>query len=140
MKQPIVKKSIPVFLMLALLTQVNANSPAVEASILADSVNEYYEVLVENIPEPIDGYQSFQRKLAFPEGNYSRDFEANVLIWIFIDTSGKVIDYNIVNNDCEPQFCESVINAVLTTNWTPACREGEPVSVGMYLPICFKSE
>ncbi len=117
-----------------------ANAPAQVPTDSSQKVNEYYEILLEQLPTPVGGYTSLQEKLYFPDGNYSMDFEAHLLIWISIDSQGQVADYKIVNKNCAQPFCDSAVNAITSINWNPAYRNGVPVSVGMYLPITFKMQ
>ena len=61
------------------------------------------------------------------------------MIYAYIDTMGKVLEARIIQSPSEA-LNEASINAVKKTEWIPATKEGNPVSVWVMVPIVFKAK
>ena len=57
--------------------------------------------------------------------------EGEVLVLVFIDATGDVGAVKILKGSPYPEFNEAAERAALATKWTPATRDGKPVSVSV---------
>jgi TonB family protein len=76
----------------------------------------------------------------YPQALYSRKAQGNVVLRIFIDSTGRVHPESTVveQPSGEPAFDSAAIAGVVDLRFTPAQRHGKPVSVSVLFPIYFR--
>jgi len=92
---------------------------------------------VEVMPEPIGGMKAIYKKLHYPAGAKKNNIEGTVLIRVFIDRDGEVLDAQILKEigyGCD----ESARIAVFYHRFKPGLQKGQRVKIQMDIPIEFK--
>ena len=119
--------------------KVNTNQP------LPPSVEEVknleedpaFYLSVEVMPEPIGGLQAIYRKVSYPKKAIENHIEGTVVIRVFIDRDGEVLDAQVVKGigyGCD----ESARLAVFYHRFSPGLQRGQRVKVQMDIPVEFK--
>jgi len=91
-------------------------------------------------PKPVDGYVAIQKQLHYPEIAQKAGIEGKVLIWAFVDKTGKITKAKIKkgigsgDSSCE----KAALAAISNTEWEPATAKDEPLGVWVMVPIEFK--
>jgi protein TonB len=96
-----------------------------------------YFVAVEEMPSPIGGIQSIQKKIVYPEIAKRAGVEGKVYVLAFIDEQGNVTKAQIIKGigaGCD----EAALDAVLKTKFTPGKQRGKQVKVQLSIPIIFR--
>jgi protein TonB len=73
----------------------------------------------------------------YPEEAMKNGIEGTVYVKIWVDTEGKVRDAVIAKSDNE-LFDKASISAAMQFRFTPAMKDGNPVSVWVVVPIKYK--
>jgi TonB family protein len=92
---------------------------------------------VEVMPEPIGGMKAIYKKLHYPAAAIKNNIEGTVLIRVFIDRDGEVLDANVLKGigyGCD----ESARIAVFYHRFKPGLQKGQRVKIQMDIPIEFK--
>jgi TonB family protein len=76
----------------------------------------------------------------YPPALYSRKAQGNVVLRIFIDSTGHVHPESTVvaQSSGEPAFDSAAIDGVVELRFAPARRHGVPVAVSVLFPIYFR--
>ena len=92
---------------------------------------------VEIMPEPIGGIDAIYRKITYPKQAKENNIEGTVIIRVFIDRDGEVLDAQVVKGigyGCD----EAARLAVFYHRFKPGLQMGKRVKVQMDIPIEFK--
>jgi TonB family protein len=98
--------------------------------------SEFY-VAAEEMPQPIGGIESIQKKIHYPEIAKRAGIEGRVYVKAYIDTLGNVVETEIIRGigaGCD----EAAIKAVEATKFNPGKLNGKSVNVQVSIPILFK--
>lgn len=76
----------------------------------------------------------------YPPALYSRKAQGNVVLRVFIDSTGRVHPEStvVVESSGEPAFDSAAITGVREVRFTPARRRGVPTAVSILFPIYFR--
>lgn len=92
---------------------------------------------VEIMPEPIGGLDAIYRKITYPKEAKENNIEGTVIIRVFIDRDGEVLDAQVVKGigyGCD----EAARLAIFYHRFKPGLLRGKRVKVQMDIPIEFK--
>jgi TonB family protein len=92
---------------------------------------------VEVMPEPIGGMKAIYKKISYPKQAKENKIEGTVVIRVFIDRDGEVLDAELVKGigyGCD----ESARLAVFYHRFKPGLQRGQRVKVQMDIPVEFK--
>ena len=92
---------------------------------------------VEIMPEPIGGMDAIYRKITYPKKAKENNIEGTVIIRVFIDRDGEVLDAKVVKGigyGCD----EAARLAIFYHRFKPGLQRGKRVKVQMDIPIEFK--
>lgn len=98
--------------------------------------DEPYINWAEEMPEPIGGLKTLQKKVVYTEIARIARIEGKVIIEAWIDKEGNVVDARIIR-DIGGGLGESALNAVLSTKFIPGKQRGIPVKVKVMIPVRF---
>ena len=96
-----------------------------------------YYLSVEVMPEPIGGMDAIYKKISYPKEAKENNIEGTVIIRVFIDRDGEVLDAVLLKGigySCD----ESARLAIFYHRFTPGLQRGQRVKVQMDIPIEFK--
>lgn len=96
------------------------------------------EVAYDTPPQPIGGYSALSENLVYPDAAKQAGIEGRTILNVLIDASGKVMKTSIINSSGNEACDKAAAEAVLTVNWQPAKKNGQPVSVWIGVPFDFK--
>ncbi len=102
-----------------------------------DSKYGEYSATPEVQPELIGGMGELVKYIVYPDLAKKAGIEGKVLVKVFIDETGKVIDTQIlkgVGAGCD----ESAMDAIKQVKFKPALLKGKPVKCTVVIPIMFK--
>ena len=89
-------------------------------------------------PEPIGGYVSVQRNLKYPEVARKAGIEGRVIVWAKIDEQGKIMKMRVMTS-LGPNGCdEAAMTAISKTEWKPAMKDDQPITVWIAVPVEFR--
>lgn len=89
-------------------------------------------------PQPVDGFLSIQKNLAYPEIARKAGVEGRVLVHTFIDENGNVTETKIAQS-LGPNGCdEAAMKAIKSVTWTPARKDNRNIGVWIEVPIDFR--
>jgi len=92
---------------------------------------------VEVMPEPIGGMNAIYKKVYYPEYARKNNIEGTVIVRVFIDRDGEVLDAQI--NEGLGYGCdESARMAIFYHRFKPGLQRGQRIKVQMDIPIEFK--
>ena len=89
------------------------------------------------MPEPIGGMDAIYKKISYPKEAKENNIEGTVIIRVFIDRDGEVLDAVLLKGigySCD----ESARLAIFYHRFTPGLQRGQRVKVQMDIPIEFK--
>lgn len=98
---------------------------------------EDFFVVVEQMPELIDGLAALQKKIRYPEKARRAGIEGRVIVEFIVNKDGTVEDPHVVRGiggGCD----EEAVRAVSQSIFRPGRQRGEPVRVQYSLPVLFK--
>lgn len=77
--------------------------------------------------------------IKYPAEAYEAKIQGRVVVGFNIGTDGKMSDFKIIKG-VDPQLDAEAVRAVraLNVTWTPALKDGQPVSCSFALPVEFK--
>ena len=105
---------------------------------IAKSFNkEDYEIMAEQMPEPIGGLKAIQEMVVYPEKALADSIEGKVYVLTFINENGDVVRTEIIKS-AHPLLDSAAISAVKEIKFTPAIHKGKNVKVQVTVPIVFK--
>lgn len=97
-------------------------------------------LIVEESPEPVDGYRSFYdqigKTLKYPKAALKRGIEGKVFVEFVVDRQGQPTEMKVlkgIGGGCD----EEAMRAIAQSKWKPGKQRGRPVMVRMVLPIVF---
>lgn len=92
----------------------------------------------EEIPDilPQVDMQQLQHNIVYPELALRRELEGKVVISVLIDGKGKVVESSILQST-HSVFNDAALKAVRKSSFTPAFRNGKPVSFPLIIPVTF---
>lgn len=96
-----------------------------------------YFVVVEEMPELIDGLESIQQEIRYPQEAIDLGIEGRVYVQFIVNRNGDVENPKIIRGiggGCD----EAAIEAVRHARFKPGKQRGEPVPVLYSLPIIFR--
>jgi TonB family protein len=94
---------------------------------------------VEVMPEPIGGMKAIYKKISYPKQAKENGVEGTVVIRVFIDRDGEVLDAEVVEGigfGCD----ESARLAIFYHRFKPGLQRGQRVKVQMDIPVEYKME
>lgn len=92
---------------------------------------------VEVMPEPIGGMKAIYKKMHYPAAAKKNNIEGTVLIRVFIDRDGEVLDAQVLKGigyGCD----ESARIAVFYHRFKPGLQKGQRVKIQTDIPVEFK--
>jgi len=92
---------------------------------------------VEVMPEPIGGMKAIYKKIYYPEYARKNNIEGTVIMRVFIDRDGEVLDAQVIEGigyGCD----ESARIALFYHRFKPGLQRGQRIKVQMDIPIEFK--
>ncbi len=92
---------------------------------------------VEVMPEPIGGMKAIYKKVYYPANAKKNNIEGTVIIRVFIDRDGEVLDAKVIEGlgyGCD----ESARMAIFYHRFKPGLQRGQRIKVQMNIPIEFK--
>lgn len=110
--------------------------PVVEEKRDFDEDPAFY-LSVEVMPEPVGGMKSIYKKIHYPENAKKNNIEGTVIIRVYIDRDGEVLDakvYKGIGYGCD----ESARIAIFYHRFKPGLQRGQRVKVQMDIPVEFK--
>ena len=77
--------------------------------------------------------------IKYPANAYEAKIQGRVVVGFNIGTDGRMSDFKIIKG-VDPQLDAEAVRAVraLNVTWTPALKDGQPVSCSFALPVEFK--
>ncbi|NQT24575.1 energy transducer TonB [candidate division KSB1 bacterium] len=88
-------------------------------------------------PMPVGGFGAISKNLIYPEPARKAGLEGRVLVYVRIDTSGRMTTARVVNSPDE-SLDQAALAALEKTAWQPAKKETRPVSVWIAIPVDFR--
>lgn len=88
-------------------------------------------------PTPVGGYAAIQEAIKYPKIAREAGIEGTVIVQAVIDTSGIARDL-IVLRGVDEMLDLAALAAIVSINWNPAQKAGEPVAVKISVPIVFR--
>jgi TonB family protein len=92
-------------------------------------------VQVDRLPD--FSMNELSSRLHYPTEARRKNIEGRVVVQALIDTLGKVIRTQIAMSDND-LLTEAALSAVMSTSFTPAYRNGQPIAVWVSIPVTFK--
>jgi len=97
-------------------------------------------VIVEKMPEPVGGLETFFKTLRnhmkYPRKAERAGVAGKVFVSFIVNEKGELQDFSIVKGigfGCD----EEAIRVIALTNWNPGKQRGRPVKVRMIQPVNF---
>ena len=121
--------------------KVNTNQPlppTIEEERNLEEDPAFY-LSVEVMPEPIGGMKAIYKKISYPKQAKENKIEGTVVIRVFIDRDGEVLNAELVKGigyGCD----ESARLAIFYHRFKPGLQRGQRVKVQMDIPVEFKLE
>ena len=78
-------------------------------------------------PKPVGGIQELQKRTIYPLLAEEYRFEGDVIVEFHVDEVGNVSQIKVVQS-AGPLFDDSAMEAVASTEWSPAKQNGKPVA------------
>jgi TonB family protein len=107
-----------------------------------DSTKKAIDALAEAGAPPDELPVMLNRELPFryPDALYSAKVQANVVLRIFIDSTGAVWPEStrVVQTSAHPELDSAAVRGVPQLRFLPAKRGGKPVGVSIKLPVFFR--
>ena len=126
-----------------ILEAQNSLSPSSLKSQQKNSKGEDIFEVVEDMPTPKGGMESFYRtigeNLIYPQEAVANGIEGRVYVQFVVETDGTLSDIKVVKG-AGNGFDEAAMEAIKTTSgqWEAGRQKGTPVSTRMVMPIMFK--
>jgi TonB family protein len=76
-------------------------------------------------------------ELIYPESALKSNVQGKVLVGFTIDTAGNVTNVYVANGISEELDAEAIRIVSASPQWTPAYKDGKPISVSYKMPITF---
>jgi len=116
---------------------------AFAACVTKDDAKKLVEALQEsqpNRPDVLPVMLNHDVPVRYPPSLYSRKAQGNVVLRIFIDSTGRVHPESTVvaEPSGEPAFDSAAIAGVKDLHFTPAQRRGAPMAVSILFPVYFR--
>ncbi len=92
-------------------------------------------------PMPVGGFAAIQKNLHYPELARRAGIEGKVFLRILVSETGEVKEtrvLKVVDGGEHAGLAEAAVSAVRSVKWTPAKKDGRPVSVRVVLPVIFR--
>ena len=96
-----------------------------------------FVAIAEEMPTPIGGIASIQRKIVYPQFAIRAGIKGRVYVKAFVDEKGKIFKVELqkgIGGGCD----EVAMNAVKNALFYPGKQRGKPVKVQVTIPILFK--
>lgn len=94
--------------------------------------------LVDQHPEPVNGYQDIARHVKYPFVAQELGNEDTVVLSVYIGASGGVLETKVLKGSDYEGFVESSEAAVSNVYWKPAMHHGKAFPMWISVPIVFK--
>lgn len=94
-------------------------------------------VIVEQMPEPVDGMTGIMKKVTYPAVAKAAGIQGKVIVEFTVDKEGRVKDAKVkegIGGGCD----EEALRVLSETRFKPGIQRGEPVEVTLTLPFVFK--
>jgi periplasmic protein TonB len=111
-----------------------------EMELPEEAVDDGPFIYVENMPEPIGGYDAFFKKLnklmKYPAIAKRNGTEGKVFVQFTILETGEITDLKVlkgIGSGCD----EEALRVLALTRWSPGKQRGKPVKVKMVQPVYF---
>ena len=88
-------------------------------------------------PKPVEGYKSVIKYLEYPEEARKNKTEGRVVVWLQINSEGKIVQVQIkesVSESCDM----AAIEALKKTTWSPAVKAEQSIDSWVAVPIEFR--
>lgn len=98
---------------------------------------EDFFVVVEEMPTLIDGIQSLQKKIVYPEKAKKADIEGLVIVQFVVNEKGEVENPKVIRGiggGCD----EEALRVIKLAKFNPGKQRGTPVRVQFSIPVYFK--
>ena len=96
--------------------------------------------VVEQMPEPVGGYDEFfkvlRNNIRYPKAAIRNSVEGKVFIQFVVNEKGELTDFEVIKSlgrGCD----EEAIRVIKLTRWNPGKQRGRPVKVYMIQPAYF---
>jgi len=83
---------------------------------------------------------TYQPRPDYPAMALQAGIEGSVVLWVFVDSSGSVVDVQLYNSSGVNALDQAALSAAWNTRWTPAQNNGIPVSVWTTVTYNFSLE
>ena len=97
-------------------------------------------VIVEKMPEPVGGFETFfntlRKHMKYPRKAASAGVAGRVFVSFIVNEKGELQDFSIVKGigfGCD----EEAMRVIALTKWNPGKQRGRPVKVRMIQPVNF---
>lgn len=91
----------------------------------------------QEMPEPVDGWNSLYKKIVYPEIARKQKASGTVTLSVYIDKNGDVISIEIIKS-AHPALDKAAEDAVYELKFKPGRQEGRPVDTKIAVPVKFK--
>jgi len=91
----------------------------------------------QEMPEPVDGWNSLYKKIVYPEIARKQKASGTVTLSVYIDKNGDVISIEILKS-AHPALDKAAEDAVYELKFKPGKQEGRPVDTRIAVPVKFK--
>jgi len=116
---------------------VNPDSLAPDINLETGDDSDIEFVEYDAPPMPVGGFIAIQKNLIYPEPARKAGIEGRVLVYVQIDSSGRMTTARVVQSPDE-SLDQAALAALEKTVWQPAKKETRPVSVWIAIPVDFK--
>lgn len=119
-------------------SQIETNTSQDNTPVITPSTGTVKFVAYDIEPTPKDGWEALLEKVVYPQLACEAQIEGTVLVKTSIDENGKVTDLFIAKGIPNTGLDEAALNAVRSTEFIPAKKDGQPVTVQITIPVLFK--
>ncbi len=86
--------------------------------------------------QPVCGWDSLRNRIVYPDLGVRAGLDERVTVRITIDAHGNID--TIQFSEFNKVFLETIKNAIFSTTWFPAFRDGNPIKSTLSIPIIFQ--
>ena len=119
-----------------IVASLNEQPPQVVDTLPIDQKSGYY-TFVQEMPVPVIGLDSLQKKLVYPEEAKQKGIKGTVVLYAYINESGDVTKTEIVKG-LGPGLDDAAEIAVYYTRFKPGKQMGKPQKVKTMISLEFK--
>lgn len=114
------------------------NPEAQIPSALGTFVQQQPDVMPEYPGGMPEMFKFLATNVNYPSAAANKGDQGRVVVRFIVNPSGKVIDLSVIKSVSPELDAEAIRVASIMPDWTPAMKDGSPVSCAMVLPVNFK--